>query len=379
MLRNATSDTDGLVAISREGVMDVSSPTISFEEYQAWTHRAQSLFADFAFYRPVRRGSVGDLSLAVASENLPDLLNVRVPPLVLESARKAHAPVLVVTESAWHRHFAPIGRGVGEMVDVAGQRAVVAAVVPDDRWPLGDRMDGWLLEDDRHRATLPAASLGFVVGRMSAKALREEGRKRWHMSVSHDGVYDGYKCIPLSDFAGQPMATFLFTLLLACLALPATTPLPLGDYPAGNASLAGFGRWRRWGFLLMKIGFAVPIVYCGSLGAAYLVPSASAATSQYLLLATSFAGLLFSFRWALRDQRRRCPVCLRLLSNPARVGHPSRNFLAWHGTEFICGEGHGLLHVPEIATTWFGTQRWLSLDPSWQGLFGEPLPSPGLF
>jgi len=64
-----------------------------------------------------------------------------------------------------------------------------------------------------------------------------------------------------------------------------------------------------------------------------------------------------------------CPVCLGLLSNPARVGHPSRSFLAWHGTELICGKGHGLLHVPEMATSWFSTQRWLALDGSWRALF----------
>ena len=74
------------------------------------------------------------------------------------------------------------------------------------------------------------------------------------------------------------------------------------------------------------------------------------------------------------------PVCLRLLTNPARVGQPSRNFLAWNGTELMCSRGHGLLHVPEIATSWFSTQRWLYLDPSWNGLFCETyLPSAGSF
>jgi len=112
---------------------------------------------------------------------------------------------------------------------------------------------------------------------------------------------------------------------------------------------------------------------------AFLNPSMNPASSIYIQFATSFLALLFSFRWALRDQRRRCPVCLRLLTHPARVGHASRSFLAWHGTEFMCGKGHGLLHVPEMATTWFSTQRWLCLDSSWKGLFPEPcLPRTGL-
>jgi hypothetical protein len=40
------------------------------------------------------------------------------------------------------------------------------------------------------------------------------------------------------------------------------------------------------------------------------------------------------------------------------VGQASRIFLGWDGTEFLCRKGHGLLHVPETPTSWYGTQRW---------------------
>ena len=78
---------------------------------------------------------------------------------------------------------------------------------------------------------------------------------------------------------------------------------------------------------------------------------------------------ILAFRWILIDQRRRCPVCLRLLSEPVRVGQASMSFLGWSGTELMCARGHGLLHVPEFPTSWFSTQRWLYLDASWSGLF----------
>jgi hypothetical protein len=64
-------------------------------------------------------------------------------------------------------------------------------------------------------------------------------------------------------------------------------------------------------------------------------------------------------------------VCLCKLSHPARVGEASRNFLAWHGTELMCADGHGLLHVPELPTCWFATQRWMYLDASWSALFAK--------
>jgi hypothetical protein len=80
-------------------------------------------------------------------------------------------------------------------------------------------------------------------------------------------------------------------------------------------------------------------------------------------------GYVLAFRWILIDQRRRCPVCLRLLSHPTRIGGLSHVFLEWCGTEFICARGHGLLHVPEVATSSYGSQRWPPLDPSWSSLF----------
>ncbi len=57
--------------------------------------------------------------------------------------------------------------------------------------------------------------------------------------------------------------------------------------------------------------------------------------------------------------------------HPARVGQPSRSFLAWNGTELICVDGHGLLHVPEMPTSWFSTQT-LALSRS---VMGRPLPA----
>ncbi len=191
--------------------------------------------------------------------------------------------------------------------------------------------------------------------------------------------YDTFDCISLAEQTRQPLSIFLFTLLLACLALPATTSLPLGEYPATGHRLSWTTRFRRWLFLATKIGWIIAIVYCASLDMAYGSTSIGIVGSQYIQLVTSFFALLFAFRWALRDQRGRCPVCLRALTNPARVGQASQNFLAWNGTELICVGGHGLLHVPDIPTSWFSTQRWLYLDPSWSGLFsGGYLISPGV-
>ena len=121
-------------------------------------------------------------------------------------------------------------------------------------------------------------------------------------------------------------------------------------------------------FLAIKFSLLLPVIYLVPLDLAHAAPFQTV-TSEYVQLIASFLIALFGFRWALKDQRKRCPVCLCTLTHPARVGQPSRNFLAWHGTELICADGHGLLHVPELPTSWFATQRWLYLDTSWSSLF----------
>lgn len=71
---------------------------------------------------------------------------------------------------------------------------------------------------------------------------------------------------------------------------------------------------------------------------------------------------LLGLRWNFHDSDRRCKHCLRSLTEPTRVGRPSWNFLEWNGTELLCRDGHGLLSVPEIETSWCQSSRWLPLQ-----------------
>ena len=152
----------------------------------------------------------------------------------------------------------------------------------------------------------------------------------------------------------------LLVVAIALVVLPATTNLALGDYPATGHSPTGTARLRRWVLLATKFALILPIVFCGTLDLASIISRTGIQPHAMLV------GYVLAFRWALIDQRRRCPVCLRLLTNPVRIGQPSHTFLDWYGTEFICSRGHGLLHVPEIPMTSFSIQRWLYLDPSWR-------------
>ncbi len=78
------------------------------------------------------------------------------------------------------------------------------------------------------------------------------------------------------------------------------------------------------------------------------------------------------FFWSLADQRARCRVCLRLLCFPVRIGCPGCLLLDWSGTELLCTEGHGVLHIPHMAPSWDEeAEHWVALDESWSGLFAN--------
>jgi len=173
----------------------------------------------------------------------------------------------------------------------------------------------------------------------------------------------------VEDWHPTPQGLYLFALFLAVLSLPAITAVSLGESSPSLQQTSWLGRLRRWSFLVFKIALLLPIVYFLSLDLAYGCTTLGREQAGLVQLFSTFSMCLFGMRWVLKDQRQRCPVCLRRVVHPAQVGQASRTFLAWNGTEMMCMGGHTLLHVPSLPTSWFGTQRWLYLDPSWAFLF----------
>jgi hypothetical protein len=376
-------DADGLVMISSGGYSGAQFPTIHLSDYQSWKTSTHHLFTGVAFYQPIlRRVHIAkhrsaELSVGRASDNLFKVLNLPIPTETSDLSKDSYDAKLFLGQEIWRRLFGGDASIIGSVTEIAGQRVLIAGVVSQDSWQLPGQVDAWLLEDERHLDMLPLRSRGFVLAHMRGSLRRLDG---WQCMTVHreDGSNECFDCISLAQRARLPLSLFLFTLAAAFITLPATTALPLGEYPRHNGPLPWAVRARRWIFLSSKFALIVPLVYLTSVDVAYGFQSLSSTTAQYIQLAISFFGLLFAFRWMLQDQRKRCPVCLRMLSNPARVGEASRNFLAWNGTELICAGGHGLLHIPELPTSWFGTQRWLYLDPSWGSLFSDArVPSAG--
>lgn len=122
----------------------------------------------------------------------------------------------------------------------------------------------------------------------------------------------------------------------------------------------------RWCVLLaLKIALVQPLIFCG-----FMVEIAMGQVGGFVGLGIQGA-IIMGLRWVFTDQQRRCPVCLRLLTEPVRIGTPSRTFLEWYGAESTCTRGHGLLHTSETSASYSARPEWLGLDESWSGLFAE--------
>lgn len=368
----------GLIRIQNTGYNDDSSPTILPRQYRAWKGRKQQYFDGFAFYRvtqePVEwqsasagpQASIG-WGVARASSNLFLLLRLPIQFADQDIEAAGNMPKVILSEGIWKREFGANPHVAGSMVRLGPQNVRIAGVAPDGSWGLPGKVDLWLLEPD---SAIVSESVGYVIAHLTALGESEMWRPCVPITVyNSDQSEDDLLGVSLDAETPDPWSIFLFTIFLAFLALPATTSVSLGEYAVYSHKPSWSKRLYRWGFLSAKIALILPIVYFISLDLAYGRTTFDTTTAVYIQLVSSFSICLFGLNWALRDQRQRCPVCLRVVAHPAQVGQASRTFLAWNGTELMCVGGHTLLHVPGLPTSWFSTQRWLYLDASWSFLF----------
>ncbi|HLK68325.1 MAG TPA: hypothetical protein VKU19_33060 [Bryobacteraceae bacterium] len=352
LLRSADADTRGVVIVSAHRPPSTPVTTISSGQYLSWTRSAQSRFSELAFYQPVRvRATIAahqsvDLSIARTSASFFEMLKIPIP-----SAR----PALILNRTAWRKYWRDVPNPAGRILEFPASRVAIAGVVDDYTWRLPGQVDAWLVEDDAQSATIAADAPGFVLARLHSPTLRRGGLL--HMLLpDEDGSYTEFDCVFL------PVKTESPWFPLAALGVVSWLVTRLSPSFSGG----GLGRPRQWAFLVAKMALALPAVALGALDLASIL---GAVAHIHVEAPALGAAWLMGIRWVLRDQQQRCPVCLRLLSNPIGIGQASQTFLGWYGTELMCAKGHGLLHVPEIPSSPSSPTRWIQLDPSWSGLF----------
>jgi hypothetical protein len=366
------------VLLINEAGDGLAHPAISTKLIRSWQMTRQRFFEDLAYYtvshESTQTGSgAAQWKVAHSTRNLFALLGV---PILLVAPSDDSAPALpraVLSHNAWMRNFSGNPRIAGHILRIGSRKVMIAGVAPASGWLPPGRPDLWLLESqDQLAPELSSAREGYLFGKLS-----ERGEAAWSgpgIAISardlQDVAIDLYGA-PIEAPVEGPWGIYKFALFLALLALPAVTSVSLGESNVSSHRPSAKQQTYRVLFLAAKFILVAALGLYASLDVAYFAFTGFAPMAECLQLFACFAICLAGFRWAIADQRQRCPVCLRRVTNPATVGLASRTFLGWNGTELICMGGHALLHVPSLPTSWFGGQRWLYLDSSWDFLFGD--------
>ncbi len=132
----------------------------------------------------------------------------------------------------------------------------------------------------------------------------------------------------------------------------------------GRVSLGGHS-WRYRSFLLLKtllLATIVPLLWIEG-GAAFRksIPNETVRilAGGLMLVVVFIATFGWAVLWSLADQRHRCPVCLRRLVMPVRIGTWASVFEPVT-TEWLCEAGHGSLCVCEVEAG--EPDHWIELD-----------------
>ncbi len=364
------------VLLVSEAAADSAGPSISTALYQNWKATRQRFFQELAFYRVSRESAdAGRVSrpwnVAHATANLFSLLGLPINYADRRDDTDLSLPSVILSHDTWMRSFAGDPHIAGHVLRVGDTKVRVAGVAPAGGWQLPGAPDAWILESDAQFASEASSRKnGYLFAQLSPRGQAEMSGPGISISaLNQDGIAIDLFGAPIVALVEGPWGIYEFALFLALVALPALTSVSLGDSHVSSHRPSMKQRLSRIIFLGAKFALIAAIGFAASLDLAYSNTVSYSPLAECLQLMWCFTICLFGFRWAVADQRKRCPVCLRRVTNPATVGLASRTFLGWNGTEMICMGGHALLHVPSLPTSWFSGQRWLYLDSSWEFLF----------
>jgi len=243
---------------------------------------------------------------------------------------------------------------------LGGQRYRVAGVLDKGFWFMSHRIAIWQV--------VPLSSLARGAGavvRLRPGVTSAEAERDLSATLEKAGLNPWDTLVQVSPLPSRVHAVFgSFGLALA-----------LGIVTAMASSRLRLPKWNPRGalFFLAKTALLLALVLLAGLEfthAPFITMLGGTDLATEPLSAWLFLlGCTLVLLWSMRDQRARCRVCLRRLGLPTRVGCPGCLLLDWAGTELVCVEGHGMLHVPEMVSCWHEPEHWTSLDDSWQGLF----------
>src|SRR5579863_664552 len=255
---------------------------------------------------------------------------------------------------------------VGRSLPIDGIPYRIAGVLPPNFWFLSRRIDVWSLAP-----SLRGAHAGLLV-RLRPGVSPSQAAREMSALLRQAGLAASSPLLdvsPLQQRVRSPLDSFALALVLAIAAALLANRQSLYTARLTVASL------RRSAFFLAKTALLLLAVLLFGLeftpAAAITMLGGTDLLTEPLSTWLFLIGCMSALTWSIQDQQVRCRVCLRRLGLAAHVGCRGCVWLNWAGTEMVCMRGHGMLHVPEMPSSWNGSGRWTLLDESWQPLFSK--------
>jgi hypothetical protein len=372
-------DPERMATVSRTGVIDSADWVVPYSWVTIWRRRHQVIEGVAAYSTQPQEsivtlgGQRSRIGLVQVETNLLQVFGVKLllGPTFPLAAASCHN-CLVLSYQAWRHNFAGDPNILQKKATINGQDAIVIGVLPERFWFPADDVGVLRLGDETPFS--PGKPVG-VVARLRPGVTERQAEADLARSISNSlGQPFSDSAIqvwPLQERVRQPLTSYGLALCISLLVM--TTLLWSGRMNLLPQRRGARAACRWWTFFAGKTALLLLMLLAAVVEFTpepYIFPSGRATLIVESGSLWIFSvGCVFVLWWSLMDQQRRCRACLEKLALPAQIGRSGCLLLSWAGTELVCAQGHGLLHITETDVCWLDPAQWTQLDESWEPLF----------
>jgi hypothetical protein len=276
---------------------------------------------------------------------------------------------IVISNYLWQYGFHHDPSIVGKQIVFGGSPSTVVGVLPSRFWFVSPEISIWTVNQSHANSFTTADRTGVVLLLHPGVSISQAAGE-FSKYVAATSTID---LTSIKDRVRQGTEIYLLFTMLAFFGSLILLAYRLVNSSGPKVHLRLRDNYRWWMFFAAKTVLLLVTCFLVSLEGtrrAFLmftgvVPPFAGAVCAWLFLVTTILALT----WSLHDQCRRCRLCLKRLGHEIYVGVPAYSLLDFWGTELVCSQGHGILHVPEMRASWLEMEHWTPLDDSWKLLF----------